>query len=217
VNDAQGFELIDVHCIAAFASAFRFHTRHFKLRGCVLSISNLLRNNPSVTFGLVDSSFTSMSFKDYLRQQLDERGMRPAELARLSGVTKQNIGRILNDTRHPISGGLPQVTRETVEKLAKALGADLNEALLAAGFAPLNSIGPPTNAAEFLEAIKRIGVPVEFMANLEGLENLTPDDYQRLLDSVAMSVEVSIRQLIKTEGVRILAQNHETAIKELGD
>lgn len=82
-----------------------------------------------------------MAFKDYLRAKLTEKGMRPAELARASGVTKQNIGRILNDTRHPISGGLPKVTVETIEKLAKGLGVDVDEAKIAAGFIPPNIAG----------------------------------------------------------------------------
>ena len=76
------------------------------------------------------------TFGQRLREKMGESGIKPAELSRRSGVTKQNIDRLLNATPHPITGALPTTTRETVEKLAPALDWDLNDALLAAGLAP---------------------------------------------------------------------------------
>lgn len=80
-----------------------------------------------------------MDFKEFLRSKLDEKNMRPAELARLSGVTKQNISRILTNKPHPLTNAAPTVTPATVEKIAKALGVDVKEArLAAAGFTSTN-------------------------------------------------------------------------------
>lgn len=79
-----------------------------------------------------------MTFKDFLRSKLDEKNMRPAELARLSGVTKQNISRILTDKPHPLTNAAPTVKLATVEKLAKGLGVDINDARRAAGFVSTN-------------------------------------------------------------------------------
>jgi transcriptional regulator with XRE-family HTH domain len=76
------------------------------------------------------------TFGECLREQLESKGIRPAELARRSGVTKQNIGRLLNATPHPITGALPRAEPETVTKLAEGLEWDVDEALLAAGHAP---------------------------------------------------------------------------------
>lgn len=97
--------------------------------------------NPSFTNSVVNYGFTRMekTFGERLQEKLDEAGIKAAELSRLSGVTKQNIGRILNNTPHSITGALPKPEPETVEKLAKALNWDLNDALPAAGYAaPFN-------------------------------------------------------------------------------
>lgn len=59
----------------------------------------VIKNNPSVTSEIVTLGFTKMAFKNYLAAKLKERGMRPAELARKAGTSKQNIGRIVHDCR----------------------------------------------------------------------------------------------------------------------
>ena len=99
------------------------------------------KNNPDITVSPVHSRFTRTlegrtMFGERLREKLDAAGMKPAELARRSGVTKQNIGRLLNNTPHSITGALPKPERDTVEKLARALDWEINDALLSAGYAP---------------------------------------------------------------------------------
>lgn len=76
------------------------------------------------------------TFGQALKEILELKKIKPAELSRLSGVTKQNIGRLLNEQRHPISNAPPKATKETVLKFAKALNWNRDEALLAAGYAP---------------------------------------------------------------------------------
>lgn len=99
------------------------------------------KNNPRRTKFKVKSGFTDpeMSFREKLVEKLREKDWKPAELARRSGVSKQNIGRIINNTPHSITGALPKTGTETIEKIAKALDWDLDEALLAGGFAPTTS------------------------------------------------------------------------------
>lgn len=96
-------------------------------------------NKPRVTNSVVNLGFTGVmakTFGEQLRQRLTEASLTAAELSRRSGVTKQNIGRLLNNTPHSITGAPPKVEVETVEKLAGPLGWNLNEALVAAGYAP---------------------------------------------------------------------------------
>jgi transcriptional regulator with XRE-family HTH domain len=114
-----------------------------------------LKNNPEITEKLVKSGFTGMTktFNEALREKLSEKQIKPAELARRAKITKQNIGRIINNTPHPISGALPTTTRETVEKIAKALDWDLPEALALAGFAPETEY-PPEIARQFNRLIE---------------------------------------------------------------
>lgn len=132
---------------------------------------------------MVNSGFTHMekTFGDRLREELAVRGMRPSELARRSGVTKQNIGRLINNTPHSLSGALPRAEPDTVEKLAKALGWDLNEALLAAGYAPRNGNSDPGlfKGIERLTPEKRRIAEIQVRAIIDALsEDDNPDtDY----------------------------------------
>jgi transcriptional regulator with XRE-family HTH domain len=100
-----------------------------------------LKNNPSQTNKTVNSRLTNMdkTFREALQGKLAERNIKPASLARQSGVSKQNIGRILNDAPHSVTGAKPQPSRETVKKLARALEWSLSEALLSAGYAPVDT------------------------------------------------------------------------------
>lgn len=128
------------------------------------------QNKPRVTVFRVNSRFTNMTktFGDQLQDQLNAKKMRAAELARRSGVTKQGIGRLLNNTPHSITGAPPQPERETVEKIADALGWDLNEALLAAGYAPEGS--------DILRLIDAIG--------FQDWERFTPEQKEEMLRTV---------------------------------
>ena len=128
-------------------------------------------------------------FAEYLRAKLDEKDMSPAELSRRSGTTKQNIGRILNDTRHYESNAPPTVTKETAEKLAKGLGLPVDEVLLEAGYAPRN-IDAPKTPAELLEALQRIGIDVSHVEPF----NLVNGDYEALLRDIQLVVELRSRK-----------------------
>lgn len=100
------------------------------------------KNNPRCSFLMVNFGFTKMpkTFGQQLKEKMDAAGLKPAQLSRLSGVTKQNIGRLINETPHPITGAPPTTTEETVRKIAavKELNWKLEDALLAARIAPEN-------------------------------------------------------------------------------
>lgn len=112
-----------------------------------------IKNKPGFTNYLVNSGFTM--FGERLQEKLTEAGITAAELARRSGVTKQNIGRLLNNTPHSITGASPKAEKPTVEKLAKALKWNLDEALIAAGYAPENAA--PAIPESVKEAFAREG------------------------------------------------------------
>lgn len=105
----------------------------------------------------------NQTFGDRLREKLKQVGMTAAELSRRSGVTKQNIGRILNNTPHSITGALPKTERDTVIKLATVLGWDLDEALLAGGHAPMNAVQRPTTLQELAKALSQLGIEMPML------------------------------------------------------
>ena len=131
------------------------------------------KNKPGVTTFQVHSRFTTMTktFGEQLREQLQARNMRAAELARRSGVTKQGIGRLINNTPHGITGALPQPERETVEKIARALDWDLSEALLAAGYAPS-------------EPEDRFKLPDGVMVSFESTSHLTDEQKDKIVNVI---------------------------------
>jgi transcriptional regulator with XRE-family HTH domain len=142
-------------------------------------------NNPSVTENIVQSRFTksmpTQTFGDHLRERLKEKGMKPAELARRSGVTKQNISRLLHGTPHSITGAPPRAEPDTVKKLAKALGWNANDALLAAGYAP----DTPSEGYEILN---------EFLAALAHLPPFTDEEKRQFFETMRL-----VAQGIKNE------------------
>lgn len=79
-------------------------------------------------------------FAKALAEKLKEKGLKPIDLEKKSVATRQNLSRLLNDTPHPVSGALPKAREKTVEKIAKFLDWDINEARTAAGYAIENGI-----------------------------------------------------------------------------
>src|SRR5437762_2793807 len=75
------------------------------------------------------------TFGDYLRERMEAVGMKSAELSRLSGVSKQNISRLVNNKPHSVTGALPKAEPETVIKLAGPLNWPTDDALKRAGYA----------------------------------------------------------------------------------
>lgn len=136
------------------------------------------------------------TFGEYLRKALDDAGMRPAELARRSGITKQGLSRLLNDTPHTITGAPPKPELSTVEKIARALGLDVNEARLAAGFAPSAKEMPPENLQELVQALYKLGIisHIEF-ADLEELKD-SSEALDRVRASLGAAFTASLSMLI---------------------
>ena len=138
------------------------------------------KNNPRCTSFQVQFGFTDieMSFGKLLKEKLQAKKMKPAELARLSGVSKQNIGRIINNTPHSITGALPKTEPETIKKLAKVLDWDLDEALLSGGYAPSNQEESLDNLIKPLSsrAKKHIRAIVKTFVEAESSLNDTQDE-----------------------------------------
>jgi transcriptional regulator with XRE-family HTH domain len=80
---------------------------------------------------------------------------------------------------------------EAVDAIAKVLRIDENEARLAAGYAPRNPETRPTNATELVAALEKLGI--DFQGNFDGVD-LAPDEYQRLLESVRLAVELTLHR-----------------------
>lgn len=97
------------------------------------------KSKPCNTLNSIYCSPMVATFGDWLRIKINDAGLNVAEVARRAGMTRQNLGRIVNNAPHWQTGTLPRVKIETVDKIARAIGVDINEARLAAGYAPTNT------------------------------------------------------------------------------
>jgi transcriptional regulator with XRE-family HTH domain len=78
------------------------------------------------------------AFAKWLKSQMDEKEFRFAvDLARISGVSAQAISGMLAPRPSPNTNKYQVPRRDTLIKIARALGADKDEALKAAGYLPI--------------------------------------------------------------------------------
>jgi transcriptional regulator with XRE-family HTH domain len=133
-----------------------------------------------------------ITFREWLKNQLTNKGIRAAALARKSGVSPQNLSRILTDKPHPITGAPPTVTRETVVVIAKALGADLDEALHAAGYATTSPTKPQT-LSELITALENLGLDMPLM--YDDLPD-DPEAFKETLERIYLDVKLVIERTL---------------------
>lgn len=77
-----------------------------------------------------------MTFGEWLRKKIKDKDWSNARVARLSGVSPTYIGNLVRDYSPTTISGKGRPSEEVVENIAKALEADVDEARLAAGYAP---------------------------------------------------------------------------------
>lgn len=88
-------------------------------------------------------------FPQWFRDALAERGMKPAEFARISGIPHSTISTWLSGGRKPNAA--------SVRKVARALGLDEDAALVAAGHkSPDRFRDPDSPAAKLIALVERV-------------------------------------------------------------
>lgn len=105
-------------------------------------------------------------------------------IAKKVGIDRQQYYRI--------ESGKSGTRRETVLAIADALSLDKAEALNRAGFSATVP-DKPKNATEFIAALEALGVEsIQWSDWPNGLQELTEDDFDRMLDQVRSAVEVTL-------------------------
>jgi class 3 adenylate cyclase/tetratricopeptide (TPR) repeat protein len=77
-----------------------------------------------------------MPFGDWLQEKRIASGLSLRSLAKKAGVSHAYIDTLEKNKPHPVTGALPQPTKEIVLKLAKACNASVDDALTAADYLP---------------------------------------------------------------------------------
>jgi transcriptional regulator with XRE-family HTH domain len=161
-----------------------------KMKFCQSKID--VKNNPDGMKMFINSGFTNMrygTFGEYLQAQLKELKIRPAELARRTGMTPQNISRILTNKPHPITGALPKVREFTVHQIAAALNRPLDEVRDAAGFAPSEEDG----TTYILDETAKVKLLNQF---------LTPEEQAEIADEIALAYQIIVARRQKAKEAR---------------
>jgi len=138
-----------------------------------------------------------LSFGKWLFEKRKAAHLTQGQLAKRAGISTSYVSTIEREERHHLTNAPPQPTLDVVDAIAKALGEPIDEARIAAGYAPENLIPKPKNAAEFLTALSAMGLPN--ILPYTGIHDLTPDEYELLLRDVSMAVEMSLRRSGKTK------------------
>ena len=113
-----------------------------------------------------------MDFGTWLKEQRDKASLTQGEL---SDRTDKTVSVSMISS---LESGARKASLTTVKRLARALGANKDEARVAAGFAPEQPLErqKPQSVQELLERLDELGVGAQFFGGLEGL----PDDPETL-------------------------------------
>lgn len=120
-----------------------------------------------------------------------------SELADVAGLKRSTVSALIGAKPQTATNKPSQPRAETVIKIAKALGVDLNEALLLAGHAPLtqSETKKPSNLPELLAALDGLGIAVDWATIKNNFENYTPDDFEELKEQIAANVGIKIKRV----------------------
>jgi transcriptional regulator with XRE-family HTH domain len=131
-----------------------------------------------------------MTFGKWLSEKRQEARLTQQQLAKRAGISPNYVSALERDEPNT-KDGLPRRPREDkVERIAKALRVSLDDALLAAGYAPTQLIGPPQNRKELIEALERIGV--EQIQFHEDISDKSPAELLELFDAIKLAVEITL-------------------------
>lgn len=90
----------------------------------------------------LDVAKTENKFGEWLKERRTEKGWSMQTLGDKAGVSKQYVGFLEKGEPHVLTNKIVTPAIEVIDALAEALSADINEARLAAGYAPKHSLLP---------------------------------------------------------------------------
>lgn len=133
---------------------------------------------------MASSQQINRDFGAWVKTKRAEKGLSQEGAAKMADVDRQTWFRIEN--------GLQGTRRDTVLRIADALGANHEEALNKAGFGIPS--GPPTkpqNAAEFAERLREMGFEIQTDFDFE---KLGPDDLQEIVDRIEADLLIKVKR-----------------------
>jgi transcriptional regulator with XRE-family HTH domain len=133
---------------------------------------------------MFDYTFCAMSFGNWLLERRQAKNLKQVDVAKRVGISVSYVSALEREEPGP-TGKIRKPTVEIVDKIARALSANKDEARVAAGFAPEQPLQrpKPQNVAELMERLHELGVDYD-PTFLGGVESI-PDDPELLADILA--------------------------------
>lgn len=135
---------------------------------------------------------TIMRFGEWLREQRSRADLTLKQLAARCGVSFSYISALERQQPHSLTGKDIQPKLATVDRLARALGVPIDEARLAAGYAPKYPLKAPETIKELAAVLDKLGVsvPIEtFPDDPHG------DGFVEILERIRLDFELVVNRL----------------------
>lgn len=143
---------------------------------------------------LMSNPFGSMVSKRRIELNLSQR-----ELAKRIHKSATYINYVEQGKNPAARSGTFRPTVDAVDSIAKVLSLDINEARLAAGYAPLDStIHQPDTIRELMEALYKLGIVDHIELDRNDLDD-SPESLERLRMSLGAAITASLTMLINDE------------------
>lgn len=123
-----------------------------------------------------------MRFGDWLREKRLERGWRQADVAKRAGVSLSYISAIERGERHHLSDSPTLPKRDVVIAIARALGEDVTETLMIAGYAP--------EEPSKLDILERDDIKIALFTG-----TIPPEHLEEFKRTIEIAVEIFERQM----------------------
>jgi transcriptional regulator with XRE-family HTH domain len=148
-------------------------------------------------------------FGSWLRKMRRDADLTQAQVAKRAGIHEVQVARI--------EKGESGTKRETVIQLAQAIGVDVGDALMNAGFSLTEDElgkyrwGKPTvpifdpprtkkpkDFIEFIEALETLGIQIDYaVMDTAKLQEYSPDELAELMERIKADVEITVRRKTK--------------------
>lgn len=139
------------------------------------------------------SDYNAPFFGQWLRRKRHQRDLTVSQLADRAGVSKQYVSLLERSAAHPVTGKHVQPGLDKVESLAEALGADVDEARMMAGY-------EPTQAPEQFESD----------GLFKGIEKLSPE----MRKVAEIQINTIIKSLLEASGQRDFDYIDEASLED---
>jgi transcriptional regulator with XRE-family HTH domain len=150
-------------------------------------------------------------FGEMVRVARLEKGWSQRELARRSKKSATYITYIESGRNPSAADNVFKPSRDAVEAISRALGLNMDEALMAAGFAPDNQITlrKPQTLDELIDALEQLGISNLMFHEHDRLRTATPRQLQEVLDAVKLAVQLIIARQENEGGNNSSGQSHD--------